>query len=120
MFACSSQFYSEYSKTLTGLRKSFDFIMVSSLPLHSCFKVDIFEVEAVDLGELTKIEIGHDGVGHGKVFVCVLFKLISIPLHLQLYMKRIALRLASGHQCCWNCAFQPLARKMALKYFSKA
>lgn len=27
--------------------------------------MDLFELEAVDLGELTKIKIGHDGVGHG-------------------------------------------------------
>nr|XP_026691111.1 lipoxygenase homology domain-containing protein 1-like isoform X2 [Ciona intestinalis] len=29
-------------------------------------QIDIFEVEAVHLGELTKIEIGHNGIGHGN------------------------------------------------------
>lgn len=31
-----------------------------------CFQIDTFIVEAVDLGKLTRIVIGHDGTGAGS------------------------------------------------------
>lgn len=38
----------------------------------------MFEIDAVHLGDLSKIDIGHDGVGHGEMaFACCHVKNIS-------------------------------------------
>ena len=34
--------------------------------LHRCHQVDVFEVEAVSLGELSQCIVGHDGDGIGE------------------------------------------------------
>ena len=39
---------------------------VIQIAFISLFQTDLFSIEAVDLGKLTKVTVGHDGFGRGS------------------------------------------------------